>query len=242
MLVDSLRRVMLFQVAATLEIDITPLGCDYQLLPFVIGLARAPLPPHWHPVATDSLAKNESSAPEGSASASDAGVDHSKDVFEHELTNARCVGHPGAPLVMPTVRGMQIRARRSLKPLPTDGWVEFCDDSGQPYFYNFRGEIRCDRFPALGTNDVMPCVLPPRQLEPSAQHLVESGMATFPPDMSYREAVAMAHALVYEPRKVARAVHLASNPCPIDELLMNAQLLGISPVVSCAYRVAIQAD
>ena len=43
-------------------------------------------------------------------------------------------------------------------------------------------------------------------------------MAAFPPNMSYKEAVAMAHALVYEPRRVARAVHLASNPCPIDEL------------------------
>ena len=33
--------------------------------------------------------------------------------------------------------------------------------------------------------------------------------------------------LLYEPRKAARAVQLANNPTPLDEILMSAQYLGI---------------
>ena len=37
----------LFVTAQRLDVDITPTGHDHHLLPFVVALARAPLPPHW---------------------------------------------------------------------------------------------------------------------------------------------------------------------------------------------------
>ena len=152
------------------------------------------------------------------------------DVYENSMTHERKHGHPGASLILPVVRGMQVRAARALKPTATDGWVQFVDAMGQPYFYNFRDRKRTAEFPKLDRGDVARCVLPMRQLEPSAQMLCKVGEGLIPSSLSYTEAVKEARRIFHEPCKAARAVQLASNPCPLDEILMNAQYLGLGPV------------
>ena len=48
MLKGPLDPAWLYHTALTLQIDLTPKsGNDCNLLPLVIALARAPLPPHW---------------------------------------------------------------------------------------------------------------------------------------------------------------------------------------------------
>ena len=303
----------LFQVASTLELDVTPAGGDHHLLPFVIALARAPLPAHWYPLPPESVTakdvalnpkwyapavgddfvypakavKRASTAPlpstglaetasgsasgsfsransfAGVASATDADADGAAadasagaeaeaaasdwaapsssefvlppspqmlDVYENMISHDRRYGHPGAHLVLPTVRGMQQRALRSLKPTMTDGWVQFADvATGEPFFYNFRKKERTERFPRLTRSDVPPCVLPMRQLEPSAKRLAAAGEALLPRDLDFADATAMARELLWEPRKAARAVDLSHDPCPLDELLHAAMYLGLNP-------------
>jgi len=262
----------LFQCAAHLQLDITPDGGDHQLLPFVIALARAPLPAHWYALSPNQLTKDERlcnpkwfepppsdlfvypnkraeqarrlglsvSSPPSSPASSPAPVvalfrppppaaeRDWLDVYENTMTRERRYGHPGANLVLPTVRGLQRRTQRTLKPSSVDGWVQFVDVSGEPFFYNFRTKARLSEFPHLSRTDVPPSVLPPRKLEPCAEQMFAAGETLLSPSLSYPDAVCEARRLLYEPRKAARAVQLASAPCPMDELLINAQYLGLN--------------
>ena len=277
----------LFECAKFLHVDIAANGDDHLLLPFVIALARAPLPPHWEPLnpltitkedimrypkwfdppPSDDViygsAKTAAAAAEAQAAANAAMAPESAepwsapadapaaapvvptidellrhrggrlDVYENVLTRKREHGHPGAPLIVPLVRGMQVRAARTLKPAPTDGWVQFVDAADEPYFYNFCTRERVASFPVLKRGDVARCVLPARTLEPSAMLLCSVGQSLLPANLAYKDAIAEARRLLYEPRKAARAVQLASAPETIDEHLCCAQFLGIAPVDDC---------
>jgi len=176
---------------------------------------------------------------QASAESPGGGEEAFLDVYENALTHERRHGHPGPPLMLPTVRGMQRRAARNLKPSSTDGCVQFVDAEGEPFFYDFKARKRTSAFPQLEKGDVPPCVLPTRKLEPSAQHLANMGEAMIPPTLDYDAAVEEARRMLYEPRKQARAAQLAHEPCPLDEILMNAQYLGLSPVehVDCMFLV-----
>ena len=300
---------ILYQVASnSLNVDITPIGDDHHLLPFVIALARAPLPVHWRIVPREAVTKLDrqdhpkwylpppsdefvypkedagsprksrsrlglgmtpsasniapSPAPSGVGSDGGAGFNifsredsvadgvdgvpakpntpagqgspswvHGPllDVYEHELTRERRHGHPGCPLILPVISGMQERARRSLKPSPTDGWVQFAEPSGELYFYNFRRKLRTPEFPPLSRSEVPPCVLPDRQLEDSAKLLVAAGAELTPAGLGYRDAVDWVRTHLWLPRRPVRAMHLAHDPCPIDEILVSAQYLGLAP-------------
>ena len=319
----------IFQVASILDLDLSPKGSDHHLLPFVIALARAPLPAHWYPVpresvtakevsynpkwyqpavgddfvypttakggggsvrqplasaepapasvgaalASNALARKNSSGRASSESMMDAAPSSAAapdvasapaqdkefgdevfvlppspqmlDVYEHTITKERRYGHPGASAVIPIVRGMQQRALRSLKATPTDGWVQFSDNGGEGvsevYFYNFRKKERVASFPKLSRVDVPRCVLPPRKLESSAGKIAASGEAFLPRGLSYTQSVAKAKELIWEPRKTARAIELAHQPCPLDEILMAAIYLGIDPVDHCDMMFLIDA-
>ena len=49
----------LFECAWHLQLDISADGSDHLMLPFVIALARAPLPAHWHPLTPATLTDEE---------------------------------------------------------------------------------------------------------------------------------------------------------------------------------------
>ena len=53
--------------------------------------------------------------------------------------------------------------------------------------------------------------------------------------------MAKAKELIWEPRKTARAIELAHQPCPLDEILMAAIYLGIDPVDHCDMMFLIDA-
>ena len=163
------------------------------------------------------------------------------DVYENPLTRERKHGHPGVALVLPVVRGMQARAARALKPSPTDGWVQFADADGDLYFYSFRERMRTSSFPTLSKGDVPHCVLPARRLEPSAELLCKVGESMLPSHLSYSEALREARKLCFEPRKAARAIQLASNPCPLDEILIYAQYLGLAPAEHSDFMFLVDA-
>ena len=146
------------------------------------------------------------------------------------MTRERCHGHPGVRALNAVVRGMQQRAARSLKPQPYDGWVQFVDTDGEPFFYNFHKKERSRDFPTLTSKECPPCVLPARKLEPTAQMLANCGEHLLSAKLSYERAVEKARELLWTPRREARALELAHSPCPLDELIMSAQYLGINPV------------
>ena len=145
------------------------------------------------------------------------------DVYENTLTKERKHGHPGAQLVLPTVRGIQVRAARTLKPSPTDGWVQFVDKDGELFFYNFRDKTRSAFFPTLHKGDVPKTVLPPRRLEPTAEKMCAAGEKILTSTLSFAEAIEEAKKLLHEPIKASRGVTLAHSPTPLDEILINAQ-------------------
>ena len=77
---------------------------------------------------------------------------------------------------------------------------------------------------------VPPCYYPERQLEPSAQLLATAGQALVG-DLPYPQALEKAKELLWEPVREMRALVLAHNPCPLDEIVMNAQLIGLNATV-----------
>ena len=62
----------------------------------------------------------------------------------------------------------------SLTPQDTDAWVQFSDDQRQIYHYSMLTGARSATFPKLPPGAVVPCVLPFRTLEASAQVTVAS--------------------------------------------------------------------
>ena len=163
------------------------------------------------------------------------------DCYEHAITRERKVGHPGADLVLPTVRGLQQRSKRTGKPSSLSSWAQFVDFEGSIYFYDFSTRTRHASFPQLDKRTVPSLYYPARQLEPSAASLAQAGEALVQvPEPrgsaatlsheDYEDAIEQCKQAVWEPQLQARALTLAHNPCPLDEVVMNAQYIGLHPV------------
>jgi len=147
------------------------------------------------------------------------------DTFVNTKTEKMVHGHPGASMLLPVVRGVEQRAKRTLKHSNLSSWVQFVDFDGCIYFYDFVSKTRTANFPVLQVAEVS--YYPARQLEPSAQLLADAGEALIG-DMPYPAALQKVKALMWEPQREARALVLAHNPCPVDEIVQHAQLIGMN--------------
>lgn len=59
--------------------------------------------------------------------------------------------------------------------------------------------------------------------------LVAVGEKLLPSGHTYEQALAEARQLLWEPRRVARALQLCSKPCMLDEIIAAGAYLGLSP-------------
>jgi hypothetical protein len=96
-----------------------------------------------------------------------------------------------------------------------------------------------DAFPPLEPRDVPVSSFPLRKLEASAQMLADAGAALvhelanahelrgLPPVAAHELVIADLRARLWVPRRAARALQLAHSPCPLDEVVMAAQYLGL---------------
>ena len=163
-----------------------------------------------------------------------------RDRYEHAVTNKRVNGHPGAAVLRPTVDGMKVRRGRASKPSVVSSWVQFVDFEGSIYWYSFVTATRLDdAFPPLEPRDVPVSSFPLRKLEASAQMLADAGAALvhelanahelrgLPPVAAHELVIADLRARLWVPRRAARALQLAHSPCPLDEVVMAAQYLGL---------------
>jgi hypothetical protein len=163
-----------------------------------------------------------------------------RDRYEHAVTNKRVNGHPGAAVLRPTVDGMKVRRGRASKPSVVSSWVQFVDFEGSIYWYSFVTATRLDdAFPPLEPRDLPVSAFPLRKLEASAQMLADAGAALvhelanahelrgLPPVAVHELVIADLRARLWEPRRAARALQLAHSPCPLDEVVMAAQYLGL---------------
>ena len=89
-----------------------------------------------------------------------------------ELTGETTEGHPIAVKMRKIVNELKKRARDHGKPQEADAWVQFADSERQIYYYSMRTGAKSSTFPKLPHGAIVPCVLPYRPLEPSAQATV----------------------------------------------------------------------
>jgi len=107
-----------------------------------------------------------------------------------------------------------------------DSWLQMAGDDGTPVFVDMASGVSQRAFPREATLGLTSCVLPPRRLETSAERLARVGEDSWP-GMPASFVNEEARRAIWEPRRTARAVWLAHTPCPLEELVMMAQYLGL---------------
>ena len=198
------------------------------VLPLVIELARAPLPPNWS--LTTLTNSNES---------------REQPTYVHAITGATATGHPASALLTPFFDHL-VAHPRHLRPRFTDSFVVFADadagagagsavkapsPTGGLYCFDFATGTRHDcLLPETARASLTKCVLPRVALETSAARLAAATATSFWPGLSGAELLRTAEAELWQgaPR-AARAAQLAKHPCSLEIVLQTALYLGIEP-------------
>ena len=201
----------LHAVGRSVGLDVGIGGKDHVLLPFVIELARAPLPPGW------------------SAVSGDGAYCHA-----HVSTGSMVDGHPLSAAMGSHIAGIISRARRTQRLKPMGSWVQMASEDGRsPIFVDLHSGTVSYEFPTV--RGISACVLPQRQLEPSAERLAAAAEACWR-DVPDADVVAMAKSALWAEGvgrlaegggRLARARQLWHAPCPLDTLVLLGQYLGL---------------
>jgi hypothetical protein len=213
--------------------DVSPHGDDYHLLPQILELCRAPLPPHWTVVTSN---KNDTILPTNDEPNAHEAIRMS-DASQYTHVNVQSgevvEGHPLVAKLMPRIKGLGVRAARGLRSKAIDSWLQLVDDDGSLYFLDLRSGEKTGHFPLV--HGLSACVLPPRTLEPSAEQQAKAGEAWLNGiigsfllgDQSDDELDALLRAELWEPRLPSRAAQLAHEPCPLEAVVLMGHYLGI---------------
>ncbi|KOO30067.1 hypothetical protein Ctob_005592 [Chrysochromulina tobinii] len=162
----------LHAVGRSVGLDVGIGGKDHVLLPFVIELARAPLPPGW------------------SAVSGDGAYCHA-----HVSTGSMVDGHPLSAAMGSHIAGIISRARRTQRLKPMGSWVQMASEDGRsPIFVDLHSGTVSYEFPTV--RGISACVLPQRQLEPSAERLAAAAEACWR-DVPDADVVAMAKSALW---------------------------------------------
>ena len=207
----------LTEVARSIDLDISVKGADHHLLPVVIEYARAPLPAYW------SIHQPSESAGASAEDSGSAGATAYRHV--HEISGTVVDGHPLASAMLPHIKGMIARARRGLRPKPSDSWLQMSDGGGGSFFLDLKTGERSDTFP-FGVPGIAPCVLPARTLEPAAERLAAAAEALWAATAD-DTVVAEVRRQLWQPKRAARSLHLSHSPCPLDTAVLMGQYIGV---------------
>ena len=227
-------------------------AADYMILPLVLELTRAPLPQFW------ALARVDGAGGTGGELSADAPPADSPEPpkFVHVNTGETRDGHPLAMQLAAWVRHKKDICKH---PKPSDSWVVFAHPPpaqrfgrGEPpsprkgsrasddttelsatcglYCYDFAtGKAANEWLPKECADAMLPSVLPPPMLEPSAMRIAESAAACWP-GMSGTELLLAAKRDLWDKSAAgARVAQLAAQPCPLNLVLTMAKYLGIEP-------------
>mgnify|MGYP000973805524 CR=1 FL=1 len=227
----------LLDAAKMIGLDISATGHDHHMMDVVIEQARMPLPSHWEELEDDEGEEGQGADGEGAKAPAAAAAAQplplplpSARRYLNLISGEECTGHPMAPTVAKLAASLKVRSQRTgtCKPKLMDAWVQFADGAARlPYFYNFvTGERRRD-FPPLDKKSYTPCVLPPYQLEPSAEVLCAAAQETWAGLDSARLERAVKAQLFDSARKRARADVLAHQPCRLEVLVTQGFALGL---------------
>jgi len=209
------------QVALDCGADLeVPDSKDHHLIPLLVALARMPLPHPWIEVGESDHEMCQGKSASGTAMR-----------FFNPKTGESSRVHPAAAAVQPLIQGTRKRTKHA-ESRPVIQWVQFASDDGNGvYFYAFGhggGEsARTTEFPKLG---LAPSPLPPRTLEPSAAALADAAAAGWA-HLDGDELMAEVRRDLWEPITTERAAVLRHSPCPVDELVSAALLVGLDPAV-----------
>ena len=215
-------------VGTSFGFDLSPLGSDHHLLPTVLELCRAPLPPNWTLVPPESPASSPGAkgvADHNTANLADASVYRHFNVVTGEVAD----GHPLAKAMATRIKGIAARASRSNRAKPTDGWLQLAHKGGGFYFTDLRSGHRSESFPYV--HGLTACVLPPRVLEPSAARLADAGEA-WASALAKRAQTPSAFLqqvknTLWRPVLGPRAAQLSHEPCPLEALVHMGHYLGV---------------
>jgi hypothetical protein len=106
-------------------------------------------------------------------------------------------------------------------------WVQMASEDGRsPIFVDLHSGTVSYEFPTV--RGISACVLPQRQLEPSAERLAAAAEACWR-DVPDADVVAMAKSALWAEGggRLARARQLWHAPCPLDTLVLLGQYLGL---------------
>jgi hypothetical protein len=207
------------------------------VLPLVIELARAPLPPNW---SLTTLTNSDDSR-----ELTNSDDSREQPTYVHAITGATATGHPVSALLTPFFDRL-VAHPRHLRPRFTDSFVVFADadagagagsaggapsSTGGLYCFDFATGTRHDcLLPETARASLTKCVLPRVALETSAARLAAATATSFWPGLSGVELLRTAEAeLWHGAPQVARAAQLAKHPCSLESVLQTALYLGIEP-------------
>ena len=214
----------LHAVGRSVGLDVGIGGKDHVLLPFVIELARAPLPPGWSAVSGGGAYRHA-----------------------HASTGSMVEGHPLSAAMGSHIAGIISRARRTQRLKPMGSWLQMASEDGRsPIFVDLHSGTASHEFPTV--RGISACVLPQRQLEPSAERLAAAAEACWR-DVPDADVVSMAKLALWAEGggRLARARQLWHAPCPLDTLVLLGQYLGLEAsvhptlmwLVDCALTLAL---
>ena len=134
-------------------------------------------------------------------------------------------------MIKPLLTWIKQQRAHVVNPRPADAWTIFADaEKGYIFCHDFStGRSSDDFVPAAVAASLLPSVLPPAVLEPSAARIAEASASCWP-RLRGKELLSAAKAQLWDgARKAARVAQLSACPCPLDHLLQMAQYLGVEP-------------